>query len=108
MTLATHNKAGYRINALATTSTGLSVYPQFDLYRTFINQKLDSTFNKLTTGYTPARIAGKPYAVKQVLLLHTEKELVILYRHSGRLIEKLFTDADACLDFAQNRFGVVL
>ena len=82
--------------------------PEFSLHDLFNIKSLECTFGKLGTNYTPARIAGKPYAVKQVLLLHTEKELVILYRHSGRLIEKVFTDADACLEFAQNRFGVTL
>jgi hypothetical protein len=108
MTLATHNKAGYRINALATTSTGLSAYPQFDLYRTFLDQKLDSTLSKLATGYKPQKIAGKPFTVKEFILLHTETELVILYRHAGRLCEKVFTDVDDCLEFAQTRFGVTL
>ena len=108
MTLATHNKAGYRINALATTSTGLSAFPQFDLYRTFLNQKLDSTLSKLATGYTPIKIAGRPHAVKECILLHSDTELVILYRHSGRFIEKVFTDVDATLEFAEKRFGVTL
>ena len=108
MTLALHNKAGYRINALATTSAGLSAYPQFDLYRTFLNQRLEFSLSKLATGYKPQKIAGKPFTVKEFILLHTEKELVILYRHSGRLIEKVFTDVDTCLEFAEKRFGVTL
>ena len=108
MTLAAHNKAGYRINALATTSTGLSAYPQFDLYRTFLNQRLESSLSKLATGYKPPKLQGRPHAVKEFILLHTDTELVILYRHSGRLIEKVFTDVDDCLDFAHNRFGVTL
>ena len=91
-----------------TLATSNFTLPEFSLQDLFNVKSLECTFGKLGTNYTPARITGKPYAVKQILLLHTEKELVLLYRHSGRLIEKLFTDADACLEFAQNRFGVTL
>ena len=80
----------------------------FSLHDLFLRQSLDNTFGKLATGYKPQKIAGKPFTVKEFILLHTEKELVILYRHSGRLVEKVFTDVDATLEFAEKRFGVIL
>lgn len=81
---------------------------EFSLHDLFLRQSLDSTFNKLATGYKPPKLQGRPHAVKEFILLHTEKELVILYRHSGRFIEKVFTDVDATLEFAEKRFGVTL
>lgn len=83
-------------------------FKDFSLHDLFLRQSLESTFGKLATGYKPQKIAGKPFAVKEFILLHTETELVLLYRHSGRLIEKVFTDVDACLEFAELRFGVTL
>ena len=82
--------------------------PSNDLYRLLWTKNLESTFSKLATGYKSCKLTGKPRSVKGFILLHTEKELVILYRHSGRLCEKVFADVDACLDFTQNRFGVTL
>lgn len=93
---------------LATLPKNPLTLQDFSLHDLFLRQSLECTFGKLATGYTPTRIAGKPFAVKEFILLHTEKELVILYRHSGRLIEKVFADVDDCLDFTQNRFGVTL
>lgn len=81
---------------------------EFSLHDLFLRQSLDNTFGKLAKGYKPQKIAGRPHAVKEFILLHTETELVLLYRHSGRLIEKVFTDVDATLEFAQTRFGVTL
>jgi hypothetical protein len=93
---------------LATLPKNPLSHKEFSLHDLFLRQSLDSTFNKLATGYKPSKIAGKPFTVKEFILLHDTNELVILYRHSGRFIEKVFTDVDACLDFAQNRFGVTL
>jgi hypothetical protein len=93
---------------LATLPKNPITLKDFSLHDLFLRQSLECTFGKLATGYKPSKISGKPFTVKEFILLHTEKELVILYRHSGRLIEKVFTDVDACLDFAQNRFGVTL
>jgi hypothetical protein len=93
---------------LATLPKNPLTLKEFSLHDLFLRQSLDSTFNKLATGYKPPKLQGRPHAVKEFILLHTEKELVLLYRHAGRLIEKVFTDVDGCLDFAQNRFGVTL
>lgn len=93
---------------LATLPKNPLTHKEFSLHDLFLRQSLDNTFGKLATGYKPHKIAGKPFSVKEFILLHTEKELVILYRHSGRLCEKVFTDVDDCLDFAHNRFGVTL
>lgn len=93
---------------LATLPKNPLTLKDFSLHDLFLRQSLDNTFGKLATGYKPQKIAGKPFTVKEVILLHTKKELVILYRHSGRLIEKVFTDVDTCLEFAEKRFGVTL
>jgi hypothetical protein len=93
---------------LATLPKNPLTLKEFSLHDLFLRQSLDNTFGKLATGYKPQKIAGKPFTVKEVILLHTEKELVILYRHSGRFIEKVFTDVDATLEFAEKRFGVTL
>jgi len=93
---------------LATLPKNPLTLQDFSLHDLFLRQSLECTFGKLATGYKPSKIAGRPLAVKEFILLHTEKELMLLYRHSGRLIEKVFTDVDATLEFAENRFGVTL
>lgn len=93
---------------LATLPKNPLTLKDFTLHDLFLRQSLDNTFGKLATGYKPQKIVGKPFTVKEFILLHTEKELVLLYRHSGRLIEKVFTDVDATLEFAEKRFGVTL
>jgi hypothetical protein len=93
---------------LATLPKNPLTLKDFTLHDLFLRQSLDNTFGKLATGYKPPKLQGRPHAVKEFILLHDTNELVILYRHSGRFIEKVFTDVDACLDFAQNRFGVTL
>ena len=96
------------MTSLATLPKNPLTLKDFSLHDLFLRQSLDNTFGKLATGYKPQKIAGRPHAVKELILLHTEKELVILYRHAGRLCEKVFADVDACLDFAEKRFGVTL
>ena len=93
---------------LATLPKNPLTHKEFSLHDLFLRQSLDNTFGKLATGYKPQKITGKPFTVKEFILLHTETELVLLYRHSGRLIEKVYDNVDDCLDFAQNRFGVTL
>ena len=93
---------------LATLPKNPLTLQNYSLHDLFLRQSLDNTFGKLATGYKPQKIAGKPFTVKEFILLHTERELVLLYRHSGRLIEKVFTDVDATLEFAEKRFGVTL
>jgi hypothetical protein len=93
---------------LATLPKNPLTLKEFSLHDLFLRQSLDNTFGKLATGYKPQKIAGKPFTVKEVILLHTKTELVILYRHAGRLCEKVFTDVDATLEFAEKRFGVTL
>ena len=94
--------------SIATLPKNPLTQKEFSLHDLFLRQSLESTFGKLATGYKPQKIAGRPHAVKEFILLHSDTELVILYRHSGRFIEKAFTDVDATLEFAEKRFGVTL
>jgi hypothetical protein len=64
-------------------------------------------FNRLLTEYCVSKIAGKPHSVKQFFLDHTMDALIVIYRHAGRMVRKVFSTVETCLDFCAARFNVM-